>query len=150
MPTTHPILSDRRDAMHHEGLYGHPAIMQVFFAVQHVHGTLPECIHCVSDSPVLESSQEARFYELVARWREETGGLSSPRSITNHWAYQQIIEMGRPVLPLVFKDLRENGGWWYPALRALTGTNPVPDSARGSPPLNDKAWLEWGEENGYA
>ena len=47
-------------------------------------------------------------------------------------------------------ELKHNGGWWYPALRALTGANPVPDSARGNRALNDAAWLRWGQENGYA
>jgi hypothetical protein len=92
---------------------------------------------------------ENRFAELVAEWRRGTGGLSSPRAIASHPAYQQIIQMGETALPLIFQELRDNGGWWYPALRALTGKNPVPEEARGKPPLNREAWLEWGRRNGY-
>ena len=74
-----------------------------------------------------------QFAELVATWRAETAGLSSPRSMAGHPAYQQIIAMGEPVIPFIFRDMKENGGWWYPALRALTGANPVPESAKRQP-----------------
>ena len=99
-------------------------------------------------NPVLASLRQ-EFAELVATWRAETAGLSSPRAMAGHPAYQQIITLGEPVIPLILQDMKDNGGWWYPALRALTGQNPVPESAKGSPPLNDEAWLQWGAENGY-
>lgn len=89
-----------------------------------------------------------QFRQLAALWKAETAGHSSPRALTRHPAYRQIIEMGPPAVPLILQDLAENGGWWYPALRALTGANPVPESARGQPPQNAAAWLEWGRANG--
>ena len=150
MPTPHAAVSDRSDTRRHQDLYSHPAITQMLFNTEHVYDTLLGCIQCIFVPQDLQEPKEVLFYKLVAQWREETGGLSSPRSITNHSAYKRIIEMGPPVVELIFKELRENGGWWYPALRTLTGANPVPDSARGRPSLNDNAWLEWGEANGYA
>ena len=90
-----------------------------------------------------------QFTELVTSWRAETAGLSSPRAIAGHPAYQRIIELGETAIPLILQDMKENGGWWYPALRTLTGENPVPESAKGNPPLNDEAWLQWGLDNGY-
>ena len=99
-------------------------------------------------NPVLASLHQ-EFAELLATWRGETAGLSSPRAIAGHPAYQQIITLGEPVIPLILQDMKDNGGWWYPALRALTRQNPIPESAKGSPPLNDEAWLHWGTENGY-
>ena len=96
-----------------------------------------------------KTTMEDRFAELVTEWRKGIGGLSSPRAITSHPAYQRIIQMGEAALPMIFQELRENGGWWYPALRALTGEDPVPDEAKGRPPLNREAWLEWGRRNGY-
>lgn len=90
-----------------------------------------------------------KFFKLTAEWKAATAGLSSPRAISRHPAYREIIAMGRPILPLILHDLQENGGWWYPALRAITGVNPVPANARGRPPLNDEAWLNWGRDNGY-
>ena len=99
--------------------------------------------------PAPPSSLNRQFQRLVAEWNDATAGLSSPRAIAGHAAYQQIIALGPQALPLIFRDLKENGGWWYPALRALTGVNPVPESARGNLPLNDAAWLKWGQDNGY-
>ncbi len=96
------------------------------------------------------ASLRGQFSKLVTEWRAETAGLSSPRAIAGHHAYQQIIAMGKPVIPFILQDMKDNGGWWYPALRTLTGANPVPESAKGSPPLNDEAWLQWGRDNGYA
>ena len=104
---------------------------------------------CSFCSTLPESKLEDRFTELVADWRRGTGGLSSPRAIVSHPAYQQIIEMGNSAIPMIFQELQENGGWWYPALRALTGVNPIPEAAKGKPPLNREAWLEWGRRNGY-
>lgn len=90
-----------------------------------------------------------QFRQLAAQWKTETAGQSSPRILAGHPAYRQIIELGPPVLPLILRDLAENGGWWYPALRTLTGANPVPVAAKGHPPQNDAAWLDWGRANGY-
>ncbi len=97
-----------------------------------------------------EAGEEEQFLELLSEWREETAFQSSPRVITSHPAYQQIIDIGKPVLPFIFEDMQENGGWWYPALRAITGDNPVPKDARGNRTLNDEAWLRWAREHGYA
>ena len=98
----------------------------------------------------ISGSSEEHFLQLLSEWRKETAFQSSPRVITGHPAYQQIIDIGEPALPLIFEDMRENGGWWYPALRAITGDNPVPKDARGNLTLNDEAWLQWGRNHGYA
>ena len=104
---------------------------------------------CVFCSTLPERRMEDQFAEFVAEWQRGTGGLSSPRAIAGHPAYQQIIEMGAPAIPMILQELQENGGWWYPALRILTGENPVPEEAKGQPPLNRDAWLEWGRKNDH-
>ena len=96
------------------------------------------------------TAEEELFLQLLSEWRKDTAFQSSPRVITSHSAYQKIIDIGEPALPFIFEDMRENGGWWYPALRAITGDNPVPREARGNRKLNDEAWLRWGQDNGYA
>ena len=105
--------------------------------------------HGAIEAAVVDPALAARFQQLVSEWKAGTAGLSSPRAITRHPAFGQIVALGEPILPLIFRDLRDNGGWWYPALRTLTGANPVPESARGKLRLNTAAWLRWGEENGY-
>lgn len=39
----------------------------------------------------------------------------------SHPAYRQIIEMGQPALPLIFRELERNGGEWFDALQSITG-----------------------------
>ena len=101
----------------------------------------------LTDDPTEELRD--RFNRLVLAWRAGTGGLSSPRAIASHPTYREIISMGDPALPLILEELRDNGGWWYPALRAITGENPVPPDARGNPPANARAWVDWGRKRGH-
>ena len=47
----------------------------------------------------LECIMEEQFYKLKHIWEEETGGLSLMSRRMNHWAYQQLIQMGTRILP---------------------------------------------------
>ena len=99
---------------------------------------------------------EATFNELARIWRKETGFHSNDYFIVSHPAYQQIIEMGEAVLPLIFREMETSGGHWFWALRAITGANPEPPPKKlpaGWVGLDIKAirevWLQWGREQGY-
>ena len=99
---------------------------------------------------------EDTFNKLVKIWRKETGFHSNSYFIVNHPAYQQIIEMGEAVLPLIFREMETNRGHWFWALRVITGANPEPppkELPAGWVGLNieaiRKAWLQWGREQGY-
>jgi hypothetical protein len=48
---------------------------------------------------------EAEFNNLAEEWRAETGMLSLVTQKSMHPAYQKIISMGRPVVPLILRDL---------------------------------------------
>ena len=63
-----------------------------------------------------------------------------------HWAYQRIIGMGQPALPLILHDLDERPDHWFWALNAITGIDP----ADGVESFQDAAerWLEWGRSEG--
>lgn len=89
---------------------------------------------------------QLKFRGLVARWKEATGHFSSPNDIAIHPAYQQIIGMGPDALPLIFQELRDRGGNWYWALKAITGEDPVPETDRGKVQLMKRAWLKWAED----
>lgn len=108
------------------------------------------CLHDDDDVVDLqhEESLEEKFHRLVGQWREETAGLSSPPRITGNPAYLSIVALTpKPrVISLILMELRDHGGFWYPALRALTDQNPVPGSARGRPRLMKEAWLAWGKQ----
>ena len=91
-----------------------------------------------------------RFGELASRWHRETGGISAPARVTSNDAYLRIIALGERVVPLILRDLRDQGGFWYPALRAITGQWPVPAHAVGKPRLMKEAWFRWARERGIA
>jgi hypothetical protein len=90
-----------------------------------------------------------RFQRLAAVWHRETDFLSSMAESSSHPAYQEIISLGPQVLPLLLRDLQENHTHWFAALRAITGTNPVPASAAGNVPRMADAWLQWARDHGY-
>ena len=88
------------------------------------------------------------FEELVILWSTGTAHLSSPTKIVEHPAYRQIIGLGSAVLPLLLRDLSETRNFWFPALNAITGENPVPDDAAGDVESMTEAWIRWGRANG--
>lgn len=93
-------------------------------------------------------SPRARFDELVARWKSETQFESSSTKLFLHPAYQQIIGMGPEALPLLLGSLEEGPEHWSWALKAITGEDPVPESARGNLRQTADAWLTWARRAG--
>lgn len=88
------------------------------------------------------------FRVLVEEWRRETGMHSSIAKKVAHPAYQKIIELGKPVLPLILKELAARPSFWFEALKSISGEDPVEpgsDVQRAA-----TSWLEWGKEKGYA
>jgi hypothetical protein len=98
----------------------------------------------LSSSP---STLELKFRTLVDEWRNDTQHMSSVKKMVAHPSYKQIIEMGREVLPLLFRELSAHGDHWLVALSAITGEDPVPEDAKFREAVS--AWLAWGREKGY-
>lgn len=96
-----------------------------------------------------QAELEAMFEELAARWHDETGGHSVMARIVNHPVYLQIIGLGPRAIPLILEDLRQNGGWWFTALRALTRQDPCNACSATDHAEQRTAWLLWGETNGF-
>lgn len=90
-----------------------------------------------------------RFYSLAAIWKTMTLHVSDVSEKCSHPAYVQIIAMGPSALPFIFRELEREPDSWFVALRALTGTNPVPVNSRYSLRETVNAWLEWAEQNGH-
>jgi hypothetical protein len=100
--------------------------------------------------PVIETTDiEAIFLELVEQWQRDTGMLSVVSKIAMHPAYQRIIGMGQPVVPLIMRELEREPDHWFWALNAITGANPVQPEHQGRSDRMAQVWLEWGRENGY-
>ena len=88
------------------------------------------------------------FEELVLAWGTGTAHLSAPAKLIEHPAYRQIIGLGPSVLPLILADLEVSQRFWFPALNAITGENPIPEDAAGDVERMIAAWLQWGRANG--
>jgi hypothetical protein len=96
------------------------------------------------------SDPEEAFRALAGQWRRETMLLSSASKIASHPAYRRIIDMGDAAVPLILRDLKQNGpGHWFVALRKITGENPVKKSIAGDLKRMTEAWLAWGKKEGY-
>ena len=96
---------------------------------------------------LVSNPQAAEFPYLASHWKKETRLLSSVTAKVLNKHYQRIIAMGRSVLPMIFRDLADNGGYWYWALECITGDDPAIDAADISEAK--KAWLDYAIERGY-
>jgi hypothetical protein len=96
-----------------------------------------------SRQPQLEES----FRRLAEKWRRETRLSSRIEKKVMHPAYQRIIGMGPKVLPLILRDMERRPGYWYWALRAISGEDP----AAGARTISEarETWLQWGRARGY-
>lgn len=93
---------------------------------------------------------EKEFQDLAKQWRHDTGHFSFVSQMIHHPAYQSIIEMGEPVIPIILKDLQAQPDHWFPALATISGESPhIPDEDKGRIRSISKIWIEWGKMRGY-
>lgn len=90
-----------------------------------------------------------RFMDLRQEWENETAHLSSITALSIHKAYQQIIGMGSVAIPFILRAMNEEPGYWFWALQAITGDDPVPPKDRGNIRKMTQAWLTWGHTQRY-
>jgi hypothetical protein len=101
-------------------------------------------------TPAAESVEQ-RVVRLLARWREEAAYLSSSTCLTEHPAYQELITLGLPALPFLFRDLEQTrDGHLSKALAAITRARPVPAEDRGRVRHVAESWLSWATDNGHS
>jgi hypothetical protein len=96
------------------------------------------------------SALKKEFHSLVMQWKKETFAMSSLNKIYTHPAYQRIIGMGTAGLPFVLKELQNNQGRWFYALRFMAGEKgkEIPAGIKDFEEAK-AAWLEWGYKNNY-
>jgi hypothetical protein len=92
---------------------------------------------------------EKEFLALAVLWKRGQGPGSSFHQMVTHPAYLRIISLGKPVVPLVFRELAREPDHWFLALSAVTGHDPVPPASRGDLKAMTDAWLQWGRQHGY-
>ncbi len=91
---------------------------------------------------------EEEFQEARDVWRKETGHLSIMGLAQAHPAYQSVIMMGMPVVPIILRELEREPEHWMAALYAITGEDPVQERDWGRLTKMSAAWVEWGYMKG--
>lgn len=94
-----------------------------------------------------DSELEHKFRRLADEWRDETIMYSLALQKTAHPAYLRIIAMGERAMPFILRELQEKGGYWFVALNAISGEDPVQPGSNYEQAA--QAWLKWGKDKGY-
>lgn len=89
------------------------------------------------------------FRQLADDWKRATLNTSSMTRMVLHPAYQRIIGIGPSVLPYLLAELRREPDWWFAALQAVSGEDPVAPSERGDLLAMTRRWIAWGQRHGY-
>ena len=99
----------------------------------------------------LESEQRHVFDIYIDTWLRETAWYSSISSITRHPNFAEVISFGDLAIKFILQRL--DGGevriHWFPVLKHLTHTDPVPPDERGVVNRMAQRWLDWGRIQGY-
>jgi hypothetical protein len=107
---------------------------------RHTRVTISSCIIATEPLPL-------KFKRLLAEWRKQTAHLSSIKAKVMVVPYLEIIGMGQPALRLILNELKERPVYLFPALRAITGIDPVQPEDKGKLRRMANAWIEWGRRH---
>jgi hypothetical protein len=106
-----------------------------------------------NDQPIYTVIPDAvLFQQLVSQWHKERGATSSITQMAMCPSYQRIIGMGEKAIPLILRQIENEGDdpdHWFWALQAVTRANPVSEDAQGDMREMAKAWLDWAYMAGY-
>ena len=100
-------------------------------------------------APEVMAEMKREFRRLAEEWRASQGPRTTLKSMTEHPAYRAIIGLGEPAIPLLLDELARDPDWWFGALKAITGANPVRPEDRGNLEKMTAAWIQWGRSHGY-
>jgi hypothetical protein len=103
----------------------------------------------IEDDADASHSMRTHFERLARTWKTERRAISSTLFMAMHPAYQQIIGLGTPAVPLILAELSRGVEHWFWALQAITRENPVPPESRGDLDAMATAWLTWGRFKGH-
>ena len=92
---------------------------------------------------------EVEFLQRALRWKAQTALHSSIAKKAQHPDYQRIIGMGEAVVPLILRWLKHEPDFWFEALVAITGEQPMRPEHAGDIGALAADWLEWGRARGY-
>lgn len=113
-----------------------------FFSDKHEASTNATCVTSHDDAVL--------FKVLVENWNEERGITSSLSEMTMCRSYLRIIAMGKNALPLILKQMKNEGDdpdHWFAALEAIAAHDPIPEEWYGDTVNMAKAWFDWADKN---
>lgn len=87
------------------------------------------------------------FNRLKNNWKIETAFISDYNKIINNPSYLSIIGLGKEIIPLILKDLRDNDALWFHALEEITKIKPKFNNINPTYQQVKKFWLDWGVKN---
>lgn len=91
-----------------------------------------------------------RLEDLVQVWERDTLHESSTSRLVSHPAFEAIVAMGTPAVPLIVERLRLAPTWLVLALPRITGENPVSEGDAGRLARMVAAWAEWFDRHGVS
>jgi hypothetical protein len=102
-----------------------------------------------SHSSVATVDVAPQFQRFAEQWQAESQFMSSMTEMVMLPSYQRIIGLGREAIPLLLRELERKPDYWFWALQAITGQDPVSPADRGDLQKMSAAWLAWGKQEGY-
>jgi hypothetical protein len=113
--------------------------------------SFPESFPREAIGSALEETVRRFFNRYADEWYTATAGLSSIAQKKRHPSYNEIIKLGPTVIKFMLEDLERRlpSPMWFPALKSMTGHDPVAPSDRGNIAAMKRAWIEWGRANKY-
>jgi hypothetical protein len=99
--------------------------------------------------PVIDQAVGEVFDRKAEQWLEDTQWLSSVSAITRHPLYEEIVVLSRPAVRRILARMQQGDihVHWFPVLRDITGSDPVPPHKRGRIREMAAEWLDWGRAN---
>ena len=97
----------------------------------------------------IDEQTRERFYSLSAKWQQQSRHRANGGSGILHEQFQELIDLGPTVIPLIFIEYAKNSGFWYLLLDAITNENPITEEHRGRHIEMREDWFDWGRKHGY-
>lgn len=83
------------------------------------------------------------FYSSLHKWRSETFFCSDHTKLIEHSAFRAIVNLGRPIVPLIIDELRHEPTWLVIALEEITGAQPYTHADAGNLRAITESWNVW-------
>jgi hypothetical protein len=113
-----------------------------------LHGYRIEATPKLNVCEPLSEALPMKFNRLLAEWQKESIVMSSITDMVMLPSYQAIIGMGPAVVSLILNELKQDPDYFFWALEAITGDNPILPEDEGNLDRMTNAWIRWGQENG--